>query len=281
MGVDEEGDDFDDELLEIAVKRKPVLRALASEPHHRRELQERLGLSKTTCHRIVRTFDEHGLLRRTDRGYELTRFGEIVAERVDRFDSTIRTAHRIEPLLRAFEAADLDVDVELFTDATVTKPEPGDPYPFVDRSMELFRQSDTIRVIDRNQFIPPLYVEEALEIAIDTGMRGEFVVPKSIALETITGLPDLQQEVANGDASGKWFVYEDVPFGMALYDDHLDLRAYDDETGRPLLLVDTDDPAALEWAEDVYERYRDRAEPAATFEEFPDWIPDTPLEAEH
>lgn len=273
MGVD----DFDEELFETAVTRKPVLRALATEPHHRRELQDALDLSKTTCHRIVRTFDDAGLLRRTDRGYELTRFGEVVADAVDRFDATVRTAHRIEPLLRTLEDADLDVDVDLFTDATVTQPEPGDPYPFVDRSMELFRDSETIRVLDRNQFIPPLYIERALEIAIETGMRGEFIVPKPIALETVTELPDLQRAVADGEASGKWFVYDEIPFGMALYDDHVDFRLYDDETEQPSLLVDTDDPAALAWAEDVYERYRDRAEPATAFEEFPDWMPDTEL----
>ena len=270
-------DDFDEELLETAVTRKPVLAALAEEPHHRRELQEKLGLSKTTCHRIVRAFDDSGLLRRTDAGYELTRFGEVVAEAVERFDETVRTAHRMEPLLEAFETAGLAVDVELFTDATITTPEPGDPYPFVDRSMELFRDSETIRVIDRNQFIPPLYVEKALEIAIETGMRGKFIVPESVALETVTGMPELQRQVADGDATGKWFVYEDIPFGMALYDEHLDLRAYDDETDRPLLLVDTDDPDAIAWAEDIYERYRRRAEPAARLEAFPDWMPDTAL----
>ena len=272
--------EFDDDLLETAVVRKPVLEALATAPRHRRELQAELGLSKTTCHRIVRTFDDEGLLRRTDEGYELTPFGRAVAEQVDRFDSTVRTAFELRPLLAAFESADVTFDVDLFADATVTKPEPGDPYPFVDRSMELFRNSETIRVIDRTQFIPPLYVEKALENAIETGMRGEFVVPKSIALEDMTELADLQRRVAEGEATGKWFVYEDAPFGMALYDDRVDLRAYDPETETPALLVDTDDPDALEWAEDVYERYREKAEPAASFAEFPDWMPDMPLEAD-
>lgn len=187
----------------------------------------------------------------------------------------------MEPLLEAFETAGLALDIDLFTDATITMPEAGDPYPFVDRSMELFRNSETIRVIDWNQFIPPLYVEKALENAIETGMRGEFIVPKSVALEVATGFPDLQKRVAAGEASGKWFLHDDIPFGMALYDDRLDLRAYDDDTGRPLLLVDTDDPDALAWAENVYERYRDRAEPAVEFEEFPDWTPDTPLATDH
>ena len=227
-------DGFDEEVLEIAVARKPVLSALADAAHHRQELQDELGLSKTTCHRIVRTFDEKGLLDRTDSGYELTSLGEVVHERVERFGSTVRTAYRLQPLVDALDTTNVAFDVELFEDATVTEPEPGNPYPFVDRTMELFRESDTIRVVDSSQLIPPLYVEKAIEIAIETGMRGEFVVTEEIALANVHEFPDLQREVAESDATGRYLVYDDVPFGMALYDDHLDLRVYDDDTGTPV-----------------------------------------------
>lgn len=267
---------FDEEVLETAVRRKSVLAALSAEPHHRQELQDELDISKTTCHRIVRTFEDRGLLRRTDSGYALTQLGKILYERVDEFDSAVRTAYELQPLLAEYDAVDVDFELELFRDATATTPEPGNPYPFVDRTMDLFRESDTIRVVDCNPLVPPMYVEQMLEIALETGMEGEFIVTEEIALGNMQQFPDLQRQVAESDTtSGKYFVHDDIPFGMAIYDEHLDVRVYDETTGTPTLYVDTDDPDALDWAEQVYAEYYEEADPATTLDEFPDWAPDT------
>jgi len=269
---------FDEAVLTTAVKRRPVLSALAEEPHHRKELQAALDLSKTTCHRIVRSFDEKGLLRRTDSGYELTALGGVVHEQVDAFGGTVRTAYRLQPLLDAFEQVGVAVDIELFVGARITEPEPGDPYPFADRTMELFRRSETLRIVDCNQLVPPLYVEEMLETAIQTGMAGEFVVTETIALGNVQEFPDLQRQIADGEAAAKYLVHDGITFGMGIYDDHLDFRAYDEETGTPVLYVDTDDPDAIEWARDVYDRFAEAARPATELDGFPDWAPDSGLD---
>lgn len=269
-------DAFDEGVLTTAVERKPVLAALAREPHHRKELQETLDLSKTTCHRIVRTFDERGLLRRTDRGYELTQLGEILYEQVEEFDSAVRAAYRLQPLIARYDAADVEFTFELFRDARVTRPEPGNPYPFADRTLELFRKSETLRVIDCNPLVPPMYVEKMLELALESGMQGEFIVTEEIARGNMQQFPDLQRRVAESDeTTGKYLVYGDIPFGMTLYDDHLDVRVYDDDTGTPMLYADTGDPAALEWAEAVFEEYYEKARPATELDDFPEWAPDT------
>jgi len=273
--------EFDPEILETAVKRKSVLATLSESPHHRQELQDELDLSKTTCHRIVRTFDDRGLLRRTDNGYELTRLGEIVYEQVDRFDSAVRAGYRLQPLVEKFDAAGIEFDLEQFEDATVTEPEPGNPYPFVDRTMKLFRESDTIRVLDCNPLVPPMYVEKMLDIALETGMEGEFILTDEIAVGNMQQFPDRQREVAESDeTTGEYLVHDDITFGMALYDDHLDLRVYDEETGAPTLYVDTDDPDALEWANGVYGKYYEEAQPATSLPEFPDWAPDTGIRSD-
>lgn len=275
------GEPFDEEVLTTAIDRQPVLAALAREPHHRKELQEELDLSKTTCHRIIRNFDNMGLLRRTERGYELTELGRIVHRKVEQFESSVRAAYRLQPLAEAYEAADIEFDFDLFEDARVTAPEPGNPYPFIDRTVELFENSDTIRVIDCNPLVPPVYVEQMIEIALETGMQGEFVVTEEIAVGNMREFPELQRNVAASDeTTGKYLVYDDIPFGMALYDDHLDIRVYDSETGTPTLYADTDNPEALEWAESVYEEFYEKATPASELDEFPDWAPDTGIQAE-
>jgi len=271
--------EFSEQLLAIAVERRGALAALAREPHHREELETELDVSKTTCHRIIRTFDDRGLLGRTDSGYVLTPLGELLSDLVGEFESSARLAYRLEPLVTQLDEAGIEFELDQFREATITEPEPGDPYPFADRTMELFRDSETIRVIDCNPLVPPVYVEKMLEIALDTGMRGEFVVTPEIALGNMQEFPELQRQVAESeDTAGNYLVTEDIEFGMALYDSHLDLRVYDEETGTPVLCVDTDDPAAIEWGESLYKRYRERADPTSSLDEYPDWAPDTPFE---
>lgn len=271
--------EFSEELLAIAVERRGALAALSREPHHREELESELDVSKTTCHRIVRTFDDRGLLRRTDSGYVLTPLGKQLSALVSEFESNVRLAYRLQPLLAEFDAADIEFELEYFRNATITEPEPGNPYPFADRTMELFRDSETIRVVDCNPLVPPVYIEKMLEIALETGMQGEFIVTPEIALGNMQEFPDLQRQVAESeDTTGNYLVSEDIEFGMALYDSHLDLRVYDEETGTPVLYVDTGDPAAIEWGQSLYERFRERTAPACTLDEYPDWAPDTPLE---
>lgn len=272
--------EFDADLLETAVTRKPVLEALAGEPHHRQELQDELDLSKTTCHRIVRSFDDYGLLRRTDRGYALTPLGRRVADAVDRYDETVRAAVSLEPMLGAFADAPVEFPVELFADATVTRPDSDDPSMPVDRACELFFESDSnwVRTLDCSQFIPPVFMAEVFEAGIEEGLEGEFVFPASVARERIERFEEYHRMIPEADAAIRYLIHDGVPFGMSLYEGHVDVRAYDDETGAPVMLVDTDDSDAVAWAEDVFELYRERAKPPSAVEEIPDWLPEPDVE---
>lgn len=77
----------------------------------------------------------------------------------------------------------------------------------------------------------------------------------------------------------KYRVCEDPTFGLTLYDGaHVVVRAYDDETGSIELMADTDDPAAVSWAEDVVEHYRRAADPPAAVDALPDWTPDAEID---
>lgn len=270
------GRQFDEEVLETAIDRRPALSALADEPHHRRELQAKLDISKTTCHRIVRSFDEKGLLRRTDRGYELTELGEFLERQVDRFHSRVRAAYRLEPLVTAFESTDVDFDVDAFADASITEPRPDDPTPPIKQAWERFQESamDTVRIVDGTQFAPPLYERGVLEAALETAVAGEVIVPKSYADHLVTEYPDLHRAFADASAQLGYRIYDDVPFGMSIHDEYVELRAYDDDTGSLVLLVHGESPEALAWAEDVYDHYREKAALPSEFEELPDLVPE-------
>lgn len=252
-------------LFEEAVDRRAALDALAEGTLHRQDLESRLGVSKTTCHRIIRSFDEHGLVRRTDDGYRLSELGEVVAGELDRAARNVATACELEPLLTAFEPVDVSLDVSLLADATVTRARPDDPYSPVSRFMELLRGSSTLRSLDRTS-IAPLHVEEIFERIFDRSLEVEAVYPASVVDKLVSEYPDYHRRAAElGRAT--YHVHDDLTFGMSLFDDRVGLRAYDVETGALQLFVDTGRPAALAWGGEVFEHYREQAR-------CPGWLPE-------
>jgi hypothetical protein len=120
-----------------------------------------------------------------------------------------------------------------------------------------------------------LYLEQLFEIGIEKGMKGEYVAPKSVVEKRLSEFPDVHRRHSDVEAELKYRICEEIPFGLALYDgEHVVVRAYDDDTGSIAVMVDTDDRKAVEWAKDVLERYRERAEPPSAFDDLPDWTPD-------
>lgn len=271
--------DFDDEILETALHRKDALEFLTEGPRSRRSIQEALDVSKATRHRILRTFEDEGLLRRSGDAYELTEYGRVVGDAVGAFDATVRTAQRIRPLLEAFGEADLAYDLDHFADVTVTSAHPDDPTRPVHRYLELFEGTSLVRTVARTSFVPPLYLEEIFDRFFeDDDKRGVVVYPKTAVENRYADYPDIHRKVAREDQPLRYRVYDRAPFGLTIYDrDHVGLRAYDRETNTLLLFADTDDPEAVAWAEDVFERYYDESKPLSAFETFPDWAPTTAI----
>lgn len=266
-----EAGEFDAEVLELAVDRKEILTALATEPHHRQEIQTNFDVSKTTCHRIIRSFDEENLIRRTESGYETTLLGRILADQVTQFEEVVKTAYRLEPLLELFEVGDDTFDHSVFVDADVNwSVEQG--RATIDRGVERVQNAEILRVMDWTP-VPELYIERIFALMIENGTRSEAIYPQSEVNTRLETYPDLHDELlAHGDGHRYW-VYDDVPpWGMTIYDGALlELRAYEQETGAQLLEATTSDAKAIEWATDVFTSYRERADRVTDIDGLGDW----------
>ncbi|MFC6728962.1 helix-turn-helix transcriptional regulator [Natronoarchaeum mannanilyticum] len=268
----------DDDLLELAVTRKDALAALSEGSRRRRALQEELDVSKTTCHRILRSFDERGLIRRTEAGYELTLFGRIVAEQTATFEERVARAARMRRLLELFDASDETVAngggetvaFDVFADVEWTVA--GDQSFSIDRGIERVEGVDVLRVLDWTP-VPDLYHEKILRTLADNAARVESIYPKSEVKDRLERFPELHDELLERGARPRYWVYDDVPaWGMSIYDDALvELRAYDRQSGAYVLDATADDPDAVDWALDVFAEYRARSVALTEIDELPDW----------
>lgn len=260
---------MDTDALVTVVRRAPALSALAEGPMDRQDLQERLDVSRPTVHRLTRALDEEGLARRVDGEFVLTPLGEEVADRVASFERDLDAARRLSDLLGVVREAPVEFDVRHFADATVTRAGPGKPYAPVSRFMELVGKTASLRGMDPAS-INPLHVDD-VHRAIVNGMETDAIFQPDVVAELLANNPERARD-AFESGNLTLSTMEDVPFGLTLCDDRVGVGVYEQELGMLEVYVDTDDRAAYEWAEDVFETYRAAADPIDWPEDAPDAV---------
>ncbi|WP_254763109.1 helix-turn-helix transcriptional regulator [Natrinema marinum] len=250
--------DLEDDLLEL-VRRREVFDVLADEPLEKPELAAALEVSPATTHRILTSFRKKDWITRTDNGYALTPVGERMGTTVDAYQSAVTETRRLAPLYELLSGTTLPVpaDVDWFADATVTAVGPHDPYRPLNRFIDLLGETDSLRGCDTTS-VAPTYVDDVHERILE-GMSVEIVFEPPVIDRLATAYDDRTAEAFERENLRLW-ARDDLPFGLALFDDRVGVGGYDPDVGILSVFVDTDDPDAYAWGERVFEAYRDEAD---------------------
>ncbi|WP_312908308.1 helix-turn-helix transcriptional regulator [Natronosalvus caseinilyticus] len=251
------GNRVDTDQLGDIVRHGPVLEALLEEPLDRGEIEDRLDVSRATSHRFTQWLGEQGFAEKVDGRFRLTGRGEVVAEEVLRFEANVHTAQKLTPLLDVICENHREFVVEPFVDATVTVAEPDDPYRPVERFISLVRESETFRGFNTTHMAPLALggFHEQLFDATDT----EIVYLPHIAETLFDTYPErAQKAIESGHLALR--TRDQLPYGLALFDECVGIGGYDETTGLMQVFVDTDEPIAREWAERVYASIREDSE---------------------
>jgi predicted transcriptional regulator len=197
-------------------------------------------------------------VEKEDGRFQLTGRGEAIVSEVLRFEANVRTADRLAPLLDRICEDPQEFVVEPFLDATVTEASPSAPYAPAERFVSLVRESDSFRGFNTTHMAPVGiggFHEEVFE-----GTDAEIVYLPSVVDALFESYPDrASAAVDRGDLTLR--TRDDLPYGLALFDDCVGIGGYDDATGQLEVFVDTDDPVACEWAQRVYTSVRADSEP--------------------
>ncbi|WP_227353035.1 helix-turn-helix transcriptional regulator [Haladaptatus salinisoli] len=248
------------EFLARSDHRVEVLDALAERPCDRNDLRVTTGASSPTMGRILADFEDRRWIDRDGRTYELTRLGEFVAERFMDLREAMETEQKLRDVVPWLPREMEGFTVDLFTDATVSYPGPGYPYQPVARVTQLIEGTESMRGFGTT-IVKSSNLEAACRAIID-GMEFEFIYSPGVLETIVTWNPE---KVAQADACENCttFVHDELPdsdwCGLGIYDDRVGICCHDVETGMLKAVVDTDSPAALAWAESVYERYQNEA----------------------
>ena len=243
-------DPIDDvEFLTRSENRVALIEALREGPASKPALQERLGMDRVTLSRILGEFEDRCWATGDDE-WSLTVVGRLVADEFGEFRACMRSTRALRPLIGIAPIEDPDFPSDRLHAATITSAADGDPYAPIRRFMELLQDSDSLSGYDTTT-IAPMYVDEIREEILD-GMATAVIYRPSV-VEQI--LDDYREDAAAAIESGHLtlWVADDLPCGLAIFDDRVAIGAYDNETGMLDVLVDTDDEAIREWARDSFE----------------------------
>lgn len=247
----------DSDLLVDLVRRSPLLEELQRGRRlDRRELQERLGVSRATSHRHLKLLGELGLIEKTNNEFRLTDSGTLLTKALVQFKREARSALRLGPVSQAIEDAPIPIDIEAFAGANVTSAEHGDPYSSVARFVSLVRETDTLRGFNMD-VIAPFYLIEIQQRIVD-GMVTEDIALPDVVENALVGYPDKCVEACASGNLTIW-LHEDLTFGLAIFDDRVGIGIPEQGARTLRVFVDTDSPDVREWAEAVYESYGSEA----------------------
>lgn len=243
----------DVDLLIDVLRRSPLLEELQRDTLNRRQLQDRLGISRATSHRYTRLLGDLGLVEKSNGEFRLTDSGRLLTDTIVDFKRDAQTALQLTPLLDAVRNAPVEIDIEAFADATVTNTEHGDPHSPVVRFIKLVRNSDSLRGFDIDT-IAPLYMDE-IQQRIVRGMETDVIAVPEVSEEILHNYPD-KCTAACASSHLTVRLHGDLPFGLALFDERVVIAVCVPETRQLQVCVDTCSPAVRKWAEDVYEAYK-------------------------
>lgn len=249
----------DVDLLGDIVRHRPVLETLLLEgPLDRREIEERLDVSQATSHRFTRWLDEQGFAEKIDGRFRLTGSGEATTAYLLRFEANVQISDRLAPLLDVICEDHQEFVVEPFLDATVVVAQPDDPYRPVERFVSLLGESDSFRGFNTTHMAPLVLGKFHQQVFEETDT--EIIYLPHIVEKLFETYPEQATDaIERGHLTLR--TREDLPYGLAIFDDRVGIGGYDEDTGLMQVFVDTDAPIAREWTERVYASVRADSEP--------------------
>lgn len=249
---------MDDALsfLSSSSARARVLLTLDAEGElDREDLYDRLDASRRTVKRALAALNERGYIADNGGTYRPTALGRAVADAHRTYVERTERAEHLAPFLSRVDPEDFDLDPEQLADAEVVVGDKAAPLAAFDKFAELRVAADTVRMVS-----PVVQAESIAQVAAHAG-TGTFSFDVVLAADAVDAAReeygDDFRETLAADEFATYRYEGDVPFVVAVLDDVAAFAV--SENGRPHALVLSESDAAREWANEAFERFRERA----------------------
>jgi len=255
------------ELLSLAERRRPYLSLLAAGPEHKRDVIDALGDSRSTVDRAIERLGDRSLVTRTDSGaWTTTTKGDVLLETVEETRAAVGSIAAASDLLADLPCNE-PVPPSLFREATVDIADGPTPLAIAERVRDTVADATGIRgfaVADHGTGVKKDIFAATFD---DDGFGFDYVFDESLVKRMLPG-DEVPWDRLTDAPNARLTVTAALPFGLMITEHEsgprLTLIVYDERDvvrGQ----VQTDDPAAVAWGADVFERYRGQGRPLASW----------------
>jgi len=250
--------DFDRDVLGTLLQRAPVLRALSDGPRRKPDLVSTLDVSRSTVDRAIRELENLELVERVDGGFRVTLAGQLALQSLDEFTERIHATTSMTDMLRHFEP-DAALTLDALVGADLLLGAQPAPYQIANKLESFIEGAESLRVL--TQAISNSSSAEVIAQAVFDGTDYEAVFATDLARFLCQNRSEERRRMVE---TGHFRAYsaDEIPCNFLLIERSdrvlVVIVVYDDEDIlRGMIVNDTE--AAVEWAEDLYERYRSQA----------------------
>lgn len=243
------------ELMHTVFKRAKFFESLIDDPAEKRDLVDRLDVSRSTVNRAIGEL-EHGGLVEYDDGYRLTACGHLLFEQYSEYETNAAAVADANGLLR-FLPPMAPISVDFLRDADIVTGEAPTPHRPASVLTDVISGADRIRGISRTHAAAK--TDDVLYDVIMNGGTVEMVFREEV-YEHVQSVYDwVPDHVASG--AYRPYVTDDLPYGLAIADHGGDTTAclivYNDAAIAGVIVNETG--PAVDWANDVFDAHRQNA----------------------
>lgn len=247
--------------LSRSENRLRILDELSRTSWSRRDLCEATDVARATLDRIVTELEDRDWARRNpDGAYVATERGRAVARETRGSLEALATIGRLGDLVGWFRTEEGAVDPRHLADATVHRPSAVDPTVTVERMTRLMREAATFRCLVG--VAPPVEFERAMrDSVVERDLAPEHVITEAelSAILEQPGRVRRWREYLEGGAA--LYRYDGAtPCNVLVFDGTVVVGNSPSDVAPPFTVVESANEGVLEWATDLVETYRERAE---------------------
>lgn len=241
------------DVLHLLARRADLLECLRDGIQDKRELEETLGVSRSTLNRALNDLEENHLAIEQVDAYTVTPGGNVACQ----------IAQACKPLTKALPVLthlppDVLLEPALFRDATVIKADQPNPEAPIDHLENLVSAGTHVKGMSPVAF--SRYVRFFYGQIVEQNVCADIVIDEGCFEYLWANHHEKMQAILEIEHCTFWQMDDEVPFGLAIVDDEQVWLGIHDEKGRVEGAIVNDSNAAVEWALDVYDQYCERSE---------------------
>jgi len=242
--------------------RAEILDELCTEPLRPTELCDRVNATRTTIQRILAGFRDRKWVEKCDGDYRATVTGQRINERYQAFRTTVERAERFAPIATHLGAIGEDLPPAAFESGTITAASDQEPLAAVDRVVEWLRESRGQHLRTATPIVARAFNETAAAL-LEDGLSVDMVIDHGVLERSEESFEPALERGRTDDRISVSVNPDPLPAGLMCRSDRAGVVVYDG-TNNVRAVLESSDPAVVDWVDEEFERIKADARPLET-----------------